>query len=132
MRRGRPDHPKIKQVTAKFEQTAAPKMGTVTMHGVALANLLATPLFNGIRATFTSIKDRGGDPGPTVVSPEMQQACSEVRKVLDASGAKVVKKFDVSISPNPTCPGALRVTSKRSGSSQCRGSRCCSWLHRVA
>ncbi|MGQ0464809.1 MAG: ABC transporter substrate-binding protein, partial [Sporichthyaceae bacterium] len=33
-----------------------------------------------------------------LTSPEMQLACSEVSKILDASGAKLVKKADVSIS----------------------------------
>jgi ABC-type branched-subunit amino acid transport system substrate-binding protein len=36
------------------------KMGTVTMHGMALGNVLATPLVNGVKATFASINDRGG------------------------------------------------------------------------
>ncbi|HUR75532.1 MAG TPA: ABC transporter substrate-binding protein, partial [Sporichthya sp.] len=36
------------------------KMGTVTMHGIALGNLLATPLVNGIKATMASVNDRGG------------------------------------------------------------------------
>ena len=172
------------------------KMGTVTMHGIALGNLLATPLVNGIKATMASINDRGGvlgrrmslvdcDDGPGEVSrskacikklvgqdkvfallsysswasasvhsdlaqyklpaigtwaysqtewqdpymfpthmsmiheaiaganwvknvikpktyglvcltsPEMQLSCDEVQKVLDASGAKMVKKLDV-------------------------------------
>jgi ABC-type branched-subunit amino acid transport system substrate-binding protein len=33
-----------------------------------------------------------------LTSPEMQLACNEVRKIMDASGAKLVKKNDVSIS----------------------------------
>ncbi len=33
-----------------------------------------------------------------LTSPEMQLACSEVMKIMDASGAKLVKKADVSIS----------------------------------
>ncbi len=33
-----------------------------------------------------------------LTSPEMQLACNEVQKVMDASGAKMVKKADVSIS----------------------------------
>jgi ABC-type branched-subunit amino acid transport system substrate-binding protein len=175
------------------------KMGTVTMHGMALGNVLATPLVNGVRATFASINDRGGvlgrrislvdcDDGPGEVSrskacikklatqdkvfaflgysswasasvhsdlaqykipaigtwaysqtewqdsymfpthmsmiheamagaqwvknvikpktyglvclasPEMQLSCSEVQKILDASGSKLVKKLDVGIS----------------------------------
>jgi ABC-type branched-subunit amino acid transport system substrate-binding protein len=174
-------------------------MGTVTMHGIALGNLLATPLVNGIKATMASVNDRGGvlgrrmslvdcDDGPGEVSrskacikklvgqdkvfaflsysswasasvhsdlaqykipaigtwaysqtewqdpymfpthmsmiheamagaqwvkdvvkpktyglvcltsPEMQLSCQEVEKVLDASGAKMVKKLDVGIS----------------------------------
>lgn len=175
------------------------KMGTVTMHGIALGNLLATPLVNGIKATMASINDRGGvlgrrlslvdcDDGPGEVSrskacikklvgqdkvfaflsysswasasvhsdlaqykipaigtwaysqtewqdpymfpthmsmiheamagaqwvknvikpktygmvcltsPEMQLSCNEVQRILDASGAKMVKKLDVGIS----------------------------------
>ncbi len=175
------------------------KMGTVTMHGIALGNVLATPLVNGVKATFASINDRGGvlgrrlslvdcDDGPGEVSrskacikklvnqdkvfallgysswasasvhsdlaqyripavgtwaysqtewqdsymfpthmsmiheamagaqwvknvikpktyglvclssPEMQLSCQQVQKILDASGAKMVKKLDVGIS----------------------------------
>ena len=33
-----------------------------------------------------------------LTSPEMQLACNEVQKIMDASGAKMVKKADVSIS----------------------------------
>jgi ABC-type branched-subunit amino acid transport system substrate-binding protein len=33
-----------------------------------------------------------------LTSPEMQLACSEVQKIMDASGSKLVKKADVSIS----------------------------------
>jgi ABC-type branched-subunit amino acid transport system substrate-binding protein len=36
------------------------KLGTVSMHGIALGNLLVTPLINGTKATFASINDRGG------------------------------------------------------------------------
>ncbi len=39
------------------------KMGTVSMHGIALGNLLVTPLVNGVKATFSSINDRGGIMG---------------------------------------------------------------------
>ncbi|GAA0629626.1 hypothetical protein GCM10009547_36620 [Sporichthya brevicatena] len=175
------------------------KMGTVTMHGIALGNLLATPLVNGIKATMASVNDRGGvlgrrmslvdcDDGPGEVSrskacikklvgqdkvfaflsysswasasihsdlaqykipaigtwaysqtewqdpymfpthmsmiheamanaqwvknvikpktyglvcltsPEMQLSCNEVQRILDDSGAKMVKKIDVGIS----------------------------------
>jgi hypothetical protein len=175
------------------------KMGTISMHGMALGNVLVTPLVNGIRASMEAINDRGGilgrrmslvdcDDGPGEVSrtkgcikklagadkvfglmsisswgsgsvhddlkqfglpafgtwaysqtewqdpfmfpthmsmiheamagghwavnvihphtyglicltsPEMQLACNQVAKVLDASGAKLVKRADVSIS----------------------------------
>jgi ABC-type branched-subunit amino acid transport system substrate-binding protein len=175
------------------------KMGTVTMHGMALGNVLATPLVNGVKATFASINDRGGvlgrrlslvdcDDGPGEVSrskacikklvtqdkvfaflgysswasasvhsdlaqyripaigtwaysqtewqdsymfpthmsmiheamanahwvknvikpktyglvclssPEMQLACQQVQRILDDSGAQLVRKLDVSIS----------------------------------
>ncbi len=174
------------------------KMGTVGMYGMALGNLLIGPIAAGIKATFTSINDRGGvlgrrlslvdcDDGPGEVSrskacikklvgqdkifafmgytswasasihsdlaqykvpaigtwaysqtewqdpymfpthmsmvheamtnahwvknvikpktygllcltsPEMQLSCSEVQRILDASGAKMVKKVDVGI-----------------------------------
>ncbi len=33
-----------------------------------------------------------------LTSPEMQLACSEVKKIMDASGSKLVKKADISIS----------------------------------
>ncbi len=175
------------------------KLGSVSMHGMALGNVLVTPMVNGLRGSLQSINDRGGvlgrrlqvqdcDDGPGEVSrskscikklvgqdkifslltysswasasvhddlkayklpaigtwaysqtewqdpymfpthmsmiheamaganwarnvikpktyglicltsPEMQLACSEVAKVMDASGAKMVKKADVSIS----------------------------------
>jgi ABC-type branched-subunit amino acid transport system substrate-binding protein len=174
------------------------KMGSVSMHGIALGNLFVTPLVNGVKATFASINDRGGvlgrrlslvdcDDGPGEVSrskacikklvgqdkvfallgysswasasvhadlaqyklpaigtwaysqtewqdpymfpthmsmiheamagaqwvknvikpktygmicltsPEMQLSCQEVQRILDASGAKLVKKVDVGI-----------------------------------
>jgi hypothetical protein len=175
------------------------KFGTISMHGMALGNVLVTPLVNGIRASMSAINDRGGilgrhmslidcDDGPGEVSrtkgcikklvgqdkifslmsisswgsgsvhddlkqyqvpafgmwaysqtewqdpfmfpthmsmiheamaganwvknvikpqtyglicltsPEMQLACNQVQKVLDATGAKMVKRADVSIS----------------------------------
>jgi len=175
------------------------KMGTISMHGMALGNVLVTPMVNGLRGTFASINDRGGilgrrlslvdcDDGPGEVSrtkacikklagqdrvfallsisswgsasvhddlkqyglpafgewaysqtewqdpymfpthmsmiheamagghwvvnnvkpktyglicltsPEMQLACDQVQKIMDASGSKLVKKADVSIS----------------------------------
>ncbi|WP_019877511.1 ABC transporter substrate-binding protein [Sporichthya polymorpha] len=36
------------------------KLGTVSMHGVALGNLIVIPMLNGTKATFASINDRGG------------------------------------------------------------------------
>jgi ABC-type branched-subunit amino acid transport system substrate-binding protein len=44
-----------------------------------------------------------------LTSPEMQLACSEVSKVLDASGAKLVKKSDVSISETSMSPYVLAM-----------------------
>jgi len=174
-------------------------LGTVNMHGMALGNVLITPMVNGVRAATTAINDRGGvlgrrlsvldcDDGPGEVarskacikklvgqdhifsfltystwasasvhddlkqyhvpavgvwaysqtewqdpfmfpthmsmvheamagahwatsvvkpktyglicltSPEMQLACNQVAKIVDASGAKMVKRADVSIS----------------------------------
>jgi hypothetical protein len=175
------------------------KMGTISMHGMALGNVLVTPMVSGINGIIDSINDRGGvlgrrmsltdcDDGPGEVSrtkscikklvgvdkifglisisswgsasvhddlhqfglpafaewaysqtewqdpymfpthmsmiheamagahwaanvvhpktygmicltsPEMQLACNEVQKIMDASGAKMVKRADVSIS----------------------------------
>jgi hypothetical protein len=175
------------------------KLGSISMHGMALGNVLITPMVNGLRGSLQSINDRGGvlgrrmqvldcDDGPGEVSrskacikklvgqdkifslltysswasgsihddlkaykipavgtwaysqtewqnpymfpthmsmiheamanahwaknvikpktyglicltsPEMQLACKEVQNILDASGAKLVKKADVSIS----------------------------------
>jgi ABC-type branched-subunit amino acid transport system substrate-binding protein len=188
------------------------KMGTVTMHGIALGNLLATPLVNGIKATMASVNDRGGvlgrrmslvdcDDGPGEVSrskacikklvgqdkvfallsysswasasvhsdlaqyklpavgtwaysqtewqdpymfpthmsmiheamanaqwvknvikpqtyglvcltsPEMQLSCQEVQRILDASGAKMVKKLDVGISETSLSAQILSMRS---------------------
>ncbi|HEX3611089.1 MAG TPA: ABC transporter substrate-binding protein [Sporichthyaceae bacterium] len=36
------------------------KMGTISMHGMALGNVLVTPLVNGIAASMSAINDRGG------------------------------------------------------------------------
>ncbi len=36
------------------------KLGTVNMHGMALGNVLVTPMVNGIKGTLQSINDRGG------------------------------------------------------------------------
>src|SRR5882757_6626470 len=175
------------------------KFGTVNMHGMALGNVLITPMVNGVRAALSAINDRGGvlgrrmsiidcDDGPGEVarskacikklvgqdhifafltystwssasihddlkqyqvpavgvwaysqtewqdpfmfpthmsmiheamagahwaanvvkpqtyglicltSPEMQLACNQVAKIMDASGSKLVKRADVSIS----------------------------------
>ncbi|MGQ0623864.1 MAG: ABC transporter substrate-binding protein [Sporichthyaceae bacterium] len=174
------------------------KLGSVSMHGIALGNLLVQPLVKGVSATLASINDRGGvlgrrlsivdcDDGPGEVSrskacikklagqdkvfaligysswasasvhddlkqnnlpavgtwaysqtewqdkymfpthmsmiheamagahwvknvikpktygmvcltsPEMQLSCNQVQRVLDASGAELVKKMDVGI-----------------------------------
>jgi ABC-type branched-subunit amino acid transport system substrate-binding protein len=42
-----------------------------------------------------------------LTSPEMQLACSQVQKVLDASGAKMVKKVDIAISETTMSPQVL-------------------------
>jgi ABC-type branched-subunit amino acid transport system substrate-binding protein len=42
-----------------------------------------------------------------LTSPEMELACDQVRKVLDASGAKMVKKVDVAISETTMSPQVL-------------------------
>jgi len=36
------------------------KFGTVNMHGMALGNVLITPMVNGVRAALSAINDRGG------------------------------------------------------------------------
>ncbi|MGQ0466954.1 MAG: ABC transporter substrate-binding protein [Sporichthyaceae bacterium] len=175
------------------------KMGTVSMHGMALGNVLVGPIVRGINGYFSSVNDQGGvlgrrlslvdcDDGPgeisrtkacikklatvdrifsllnitswgaasahddlkqlklpsvgqwaysqtewqdpymfpthmsmiheamaganwarnvvkpktyglvCLTSPEMQLACNEVKKILDASGSKLVKRADVAIS----------------------------------
>jgi ABC-type branched-subunit amino acid transport system substrate-binding protein len=42
-----------------------------------------------------------------LTSPEMQLACNQVRKVLDASGSKMVKKVDIAISETTMSPQVL-------------------------
>jgi ABC-type branched-subunit amino acid transport system substrate-binding protein len=65
------------------------KLGTVNMHGMALGNILVTPIVNGIKATLASINDRGGilgrrmsivdcDDGPGEVS--RSKAC--IKKLI--------------------------------------------------
>jgi substrate-binding family protein len=44
-----------------------------------------------------------------LTSPEMQLACNEVAKVLDAAGSKMVKKLDVSISETSMSAGVLAM-----------------------
>ena len=188
------------------------ELGSVSMHGVALGNLLITPIVTGIKATLASVNDRGGvlgrrlslvdcDDGPGEVSrskacikklqgqdkvfallgytswasasvhsdlaqyklplvgtwaysqtewqdpymfpthmsmiheaianatwvrnvikpktyglvcltsPEMQLSCGEVQKILDASGAKLVKKLDVGISETSLSAQILSMRS---------------------
>jgi ABC-type branched-subunit amino acid transport system substrate-binding protein len=186
------------------------QLGSVSMHGMALGNVLITPQVAGIRAAISAINDRGGvagrrlnladcDDGPGEVSrtkacvkklatqdrifslltvtswgsasihddlsqyqlplvgawaysqtewqdpymfpthmsmiheaiaggnwvrdtikpktygllcltsPEMQLACSQVQKVLDAAGSKLVKKVDVAISETSMAPAILAM-----------------------
>jgi len=42
-----------------------------------------------------------------LTSPEMQLACNQVQKVLDASGSKMVKKVDIAISETTMSPQVL-------------------------
>jgi hypothetical protein len=42
-----------------------------------------------------------------LTSPEMQLACNQVQKILDATGAKLVKKVDVAISETTMSPQVL-------------------------
>ena len=44
-----------------------------------------------------------------LTSPEMQLSCAAVRKILDASGSKLVRKVDVSISETSMSPAVLSM-----------------------
>ncbi|HZE67805.1 MAG TPA: ABC transporter substrate-binding protein [Sporichthyaceae bacterium] len=56
------------------------KMGTISMHGMALGNVLITPLVNGIRGTFESINDRGGILGRRMTLIDCDDGPGEVSR----------------------------------------------------
>jgi hypothetical protein len=56
------------------------KMGTISMHGMALGNVLVTPLVNGIRAAFAAINDRGGILGRRVSLTDCDDGPGEVSR----------------------------------------------------
>ena len=56
------------------------KMGTVSMHGVALGNLLVAPLVAGVRGTFTAINDRGGVLGRRLTLTDCDDGPGEVSR----------------------------------------------------
>ncbi len=56
------------------------KMGTVGMYGMALGNLLIGPIAAGVKATFTSINDRGGVLGRRMSLIECDDGPGEVSR----------------------------------------------------
>jgi ABC-type branched-subunit amino acid transport system substrate-binding protein len=56
------------------------KMGTVSMHGVALGNLIVDPMLNGTKATFASINDRGGVLGRRLTLTDCDDGPGEVSR----------------------------------------------------
>ena len=56
------------------------KLGTISMHGVALGNLIVTPIINGIKASFASINDRGGVLGRRLSLTDCDDGPGEVSR----------------------------------------------------
>ncbi len=56
------------------------KLGTVSMHGVALGNLIVEPMLNGTKATFASINDRGGVLGRRLALVDCDDGPGEVSR----------------------------------------------------
>jgi hypothetical protein len=56
------------------------KMGTISMHGMALGNVLITPLVNGIHGTMESINDRGGILGRRMTLIDCDDGPGEVSR----------------------------------------------------
>ncbi|HEY2831139.1 MAG TPA: ABC transporter substrate-binding protein [Sporichthyaceae bacterium] len=56
------------------------KLGTVTMHGMALGNVLAAPLVRGIEAAIEAIDDRGGILGRRVSLTDCDDGPGEVAR----------------------------------------------------
>jgi hypothetical protein len=56
------------------------KMGTISMHGMALGNVLVAPLVNGIRGTMEAINDRGGILGRRMVLTDCDDGPGEVSR----------------------------------------------------
>ena len=97
------------------------KMGTVGMYGMALGNLLIGPIAAGVKATFTSINDRGGvlgrrmsliecDDGPGEVS--RSKACI---KKLSRSGQdlRVPRLHELGVGVDPLRPRPVQGAGHR-------------------
>jgi len=56
------------------------KLGTVTMHGMALGNVLANPLVRGIQASIEALDDRGGILGRRVSITDCDDGPGEVAR----------------------------------------------------
>jgi hypothetical protein len=56
------------------------KMGTISMHGMALGNVLITPLVAGIQGTMTSVNDRGGILGRRLLLVDCDDGPGEVSR----------------------------------------------------
>jgi hypothetical protein len=55
-------------------------LGTVNMHGMALGNVLITPMVNGVRAALSSINDRGGVLGRRMTITDCDDGPGEVAR----------------------------------------------------
>jgi hypothetical protein len=69
-----------KGVTAQGVTNDQIKLGTISMHGVALGNLIVTPIINGIKASFASINDRGGVLGRRLTLTDCDDGPGEVSR----------------------------------------------------
>jgi hypothetical protein len=56
------------------------KMGTISMHGMALGNVLVTPMVAGIRGTMEAFNDRGGVLGRRMVLTDCDDGPGEVSR----------------------------------------------------
>jgi hypothetical protein len=56
------------------------KMGTVSMHGMALGNVLVDPLVRGIRASMEAVNDRGGVLGRRMTLTDCDDGPGEVSR----------------------------------------------------
>jgi hypothetical protein len=55
-------------------------LGTVNMHGMALGNVLITPMVNGVRAALSAINDRGGVLGRRMSITDCDDGPGEVAR----------------------------------------------------